>query len=197
MPNTNDRFTGVEENRSADVRGSQKGSPAERKAMKAKKTKAVAVELVRQPHGGAIAKGGIPGNKGGLGRVPSLLRDRLSDSFAERYKVLEEIADGTPVEEVRLELAEILPHVECPECGGSLSAKSGIGEVLIRATRTARPNDRIKAVDTLGKYGPGQRIENEFTLVHPDVQERLQKTVNLVFANAPQLVDDLERIWNS
>ena len=52
-----------------------------------------AVERVPQKHGGALLAGGQPGNRGGLGRPPSALRERLRGSLEERVAVLEEIAD--------------------------------------------------------------------------------------------------------
>lgn len=57
---------------------------------------------VRQPHGGALNRGGTPGNAGG--RPPSVLRARLRGSFEDRVKVLEEIADDAklpPVDRIR------------------------------------------------------------------------------------------------
>ena len=55
-------------------------------------------ELVPQKHGGAIRKGAKPGtNRGGTGRPPSLIRQRLRGSFDDRIRVLEEIADDPTV----------------------------------------------------------------------------------------------------
>jgi hypothetical protein len=48
---------------------------------------------VSQPHGGALFAGGVPGHRGGGGRPPSVLRERLRGSFDQRVRVLEEIAD--------------------------------------------------------------------------------------------------------
>ncbi len=50
--------------------------------------------LVPQPHGGALYRGGVPGNRGGW-KPPSALRARLRGSLDERVSVLEEIADDT------------------------------------------------------------------------------------------------------
>jgi hypothetical protein len=50
-------------------------------------------KLIEQPHGGALLSGGVPGHKGGGGRPPSLVRALCLGSFAERIKVLEQIAD--------------------------------------------------------------------------------------------------------
>ena len=49
--------------------------------------------LVRQPHGGALAKGGYPGNKGG-GRPPSALREAFrGDLETARARIAELLAD--------------------------------------------------------------------------------------------------------
>jgi hypothetical protein len=77
-------------------------------------------ELIPQPDGrGALLSGGMPGNKGGTGRPPSLIRAALRESFDARIQILEEIADG--------KLYEV--------------------------------KDRIKAMETLAKYGLGTKSE--------------------------------------
>lgn len=43
-------------------------------------------------NGGRLRRGN-PGNKGGLGRTPSEIRQKLRGSFADRVKVCEKIAD--------------------------------------------------------------------------------------------------------
>ena len=50
-------------------------------------------ELVQQQHGGALRVGN-PGNRGGPGRPPSALRERLRGSLDERVAILEQIADN-------------------------------------------------------------------------------------------------------
>ena len=89
--------------------------------------------------------------------------------------------------------------MECPDCDGPLIAKKGRNDVTIRALRTARPNDRIKAVDTLGKYGPGLKVETEMTVVHPDVVDRLSRTASLIASRqswtSDELLTALERVW--
>ena len=50
--------------------------------------------LVEQGHGGALLTGGAKGHRGGSGRPPSAIREHCRGSFAERVKVLEQIADG-------------------------------------------------------------------------------------------------------
>ena len=61
-----------------------------------------AVELVPQPHGGALASGGYQGNRGG--RPPSQFRRRMRGSLEERLHIAEEIADdpdGRPADRIR------------------------------------------------------------------------------------------------
>ena len=48
--------------------------------------------LIPQAHGGALYRGGVPGNRGGW-KPPSAIRARLRDSLDDRVTVLEEIAD--------------------------------------------------------------------------------------------------------
>ena len=51
--------------------------------------------LVSQPHGGKLRHGARRGtNRGGTGRPPSEIRERLRGSFDERVAVLEDIADS-------------------------------------------------------------------------------------------------------
>lgn len=90
---------------------------------------------VRQPHGGALYAGGVPGHRGGPGRPPSVLRELLRGSFAERLAVLEAIADGQPVVRVRL-----------PD--GTET------ETLVSAS----PADRLRALDLMAKYGLGTQM---------------------------------------
>ena len=59
------------------------------------KSPAKAGVLVPQPHGGQLRCGSKPGtNRGGTGRPPSSIRERLRGSFDERVAVLEDIADS-------------------------------------------------------------------------------------------------------
>lgn len=49
--------------------------------------------LIPQSHGGALLSGGIPGHKGGAGRPPSELRERLRGTVEQRIPILEQILD--------------------------------------------------------------------------------------------------------
>lgn len=54
-------------------------------------------KLIPQPHGGALLPGAGGGPQPGAGRPPSVIRERLRGSFAERIKILEAIADDPEV----------------------------------------------------------------------------------------------------
>jgi hypothetical protein len=59
-----------------------------------KTTKLTTIAKRPQPNGrGALNAGGTPGNRGGTGRPPSIIRERLRGSFEQRVKILESIAD--------------------------------------------------------------------------------------------------------
>jgi hypothetical protein len=67
-----------------------------------------AERFVPEPHGGAIKQGGNTGNRGGMGAVPSAIRERLRGSFAERIAVLEDIADNAENDTDRLRAIELM-----------------------------------------------------------------------------------------
>lgn len=128
-------------------------------------------ELVPQPHGGALRRGGT--NNGGPGRPPSVIRERLRGSFEARIAVLESIADGEAVERVRL------PSGEESEM-----------------QKSAAVPDRLKAIDLLAKYGLG--TTKEITVEH--VRDRLQQTIALIGEMLPKeqadaLLARLEPVW--
>lgn len=91
--------------------------------------------LVVQEHGGALSPGNN-GNKGGIGVPPSAIREYCRGSFAQRVPILEAIADGEVMEKMQLE--------------GS--------DDEIEVIRSAKVTDRIKAIDTLAKYGGVDKI---------------------------------------
>lgn len=134
-------------------------------------------QLVAQPHGGAIKQGGNPGNRGGMGAIPSLLRQRLRNSAASRLAILEEIADGTATEEIDVPLGLILPHAQCPKCGDQLRPKdaASLATVSVKGKASARATDRRGALDTLLKYGLGEKLEVE-NVSREDVAQRLSET---------------------
>lgn len=172
-------------------------TPKVKKKVGKSPVKSSGVELVPQVHGGAIRRGnpGNIGNPNAPGRPPSVIREKLRGSFEERIPILEEIADGDPVEHFEAAFVNILPHVKCPKCESQMepSDPAALFMLSIPAKRSARPGDRIKAVDALAKYGLGEKTE--LSIVSPEVTERLQETVNLVHQRAPELLTELEAIW--
>src|SRR5689334_19735710 len=95
------------------------------------RTEAPPVRMVAQSHGGALREGGT--NKGGLGRMPSLIRQRAAASYDERMGVLEEIADGKVTTTIR---------ARCEKCGHEPESVPDLPSVL-RAV--PMPGDRIRA----------------------------------------------------
>lgn len=142
---------------------------------------------------------GNPGNVGGTGRPPSTLREKLEGSFENRVGILEQIADGEPVEHFEASFLHILPHVRCPKCESQMEATdpAALFMLSIPAKRSARPGDRIKAIDTIGKYGPGAKTE--INVVSPDVIARLNTQVDIIASrpvwDSGELLDRLSEVW--
>ena len=114
--------------------------------------------LVQQAHGGAVYSGGVPGHRGGPGRPPSALRERLRGSFEDRVSVLEAIADD----------------------------------------EEADPQDRIRAVDVLGKYGLGTLRE----ISVERVRDRLRDTLQVLREELPpeqaaHIINRLREVWSA
>jgi hypothetical protein len=155
--------------------------------------------LIPQPHGGALNVGGTPGNKGGTGAVPSVVRQQLVGSFADRVQVLERIADGEPMVRVQIPLPELVGHVSCPKCGKDLMPDnpSKAAFITVEGKQSARPGDQIKAVDIIGKYGIGEK--HEITAVSPEVTERLRQTIELISSRETWqpavLLNAMDVIW--
>lgn len=157
----------------------------------AKQTATATPALVPQPNGrGALLSGGMPGNAGGPGRPPSIIRERLRGSYEQRIAVLEQVADGEAMERVEVPLATVLPHARCPKCEGPVEAKDAATLVLIsvEGTRSARVAERIAALDQMAKYGLG--TTKELTVDH--VRGRLEETYRVLLAELP--ADLFERV---
>lgn len=146
-----------------------------------------------QPHGGVLQVGN-PGNRGGVGVVPSILRDRLRGSFEQRVTVLEAVADGEVVQNAEIPLATVLQHAHCPRCDVPLKPNPNVSladdalTVTMRGKTSASVNDRIKAIDLLAKYGLGTIRE----LTTDVVRDKLVATIALVRRELPE--DDAERV---
>ncbi len=153
--------------------------------------------LIPQPNGGALKSGGTPGNKGG-GSTPNAIRRKLRKMIAKRPGFLAEVMDGNPMVKTRIRLTDVLPEVECPNCGESgLTPKEGTDKDLeITVMVSASPKDRIAAYDTAAKYGLGTLKEVSVE----QVRERLGQTLETIRAQLPPeqaetIVAALRPIW--
>lgn len=127
--------------------------------------------LIPQAHGGALRNGGT--NKGGTGRPPSILRDQLRGSFADRVAVLEKIADGEAIAKMR-----------------------GMDGKETEIQVSADVSDRLKAIDMLAKYGLGTVKEVSVE----NVRERVQKTLDVIRKHvSPEqmtaMTPELRQVW--
>ena len=111
--------------------------------------------LVPQPHGGALLTGGKPGNKGGTGRAPSVVRERCRGSFYERVHILEKIADLPGVDpRDRVRALDVLGKY------GLMTGRLDVEEVRARLART---------------------VQTITELAEPDVAERLLTALDRIW----------------
>ena len=133
------------------------------------------------------------GNVISPGRMRLETREMCRAAFHGRLEKIEAIADGEPVIIAEVPLGEFLKHAECPECGEKLRLRKGQKKkVRLQAVTSASISDRLRALDTLGKYGLGtQSTETEGTVTDEDVEELV---AGLALASEPFLrEDDLKR----
>lgn len=135
--------------------------------------KKTGTNLVKQKHGGAIHQG-TPGTiVPGPGRPPSAIRAALAASFDQRRHIYEAIADGDTFERIEVELKEVADLLICEVCKAGMVVKENtpVDRMTIRAWRTARVRDRLRAMDSMGKFGIGD-TPTEFADIrqHPDAQ---------------------------
>lgn len=146
-------------------RGAVNGKEPEKPSAKAP------VELIPQPHGGALASRGYTGNRGNTTPPPpSTLRGTARMAWAERIPVLTQIADGDASERTHVLLADVLQYAECPNCSAAqLKAAAGVDayEVRIDARTSPRAADRVKAMAELSRVGMSSGITAD------DVRQRL------------------------
>jgi hypothetical protein len=181
--------------------------PAAKRARKpAAKTAARSPGVAVSPLNGAtIPLGAHPGNTGGKpgrsGRIKEKVKRQLLRAAARQGpRVLEQIARGDPVQRAELPLLSVLRHAVCPNCGETgLSPKDPDAALLmtIEATVSASPGDRRGAIDSLLKYSVG--LKDELTVVHPDVQRRLEQTIAIIGSReswkAAELLGALSPVW--
>lgn len=165
------------------------------------------VKMVVSPLNGATMPAGAhPGNTGGKpgrsGRIKEKVkRQLLRASLMHGAKVLADVASGELVERRQVVLADVLPFVMCPHCG-----KDGMSPYLddedaalitFDAKVSASVKDRRGAVDTMLRYSVGLR--DDLTVLHPEVQKRLEQTVALIASRSDwisaELLEGLSRVW--
>lgn len=122
------------------------------------------LQLIPQPHGGALLNGGLPGNIGGTGRPPSEIRKKLAD-------ILEEFGPDV----VRDILTGKLKYNfvgTCSKCGEESEGPTTISEILEQFKGSVpTPDVRLRAVEAANKIAYGEKIV--LTMAHPDVLHRL------------------------
>lgn len=129
-------------------------------------------ELVVPEHGrGRIWRGPCANPKAGPGPTPSALRKRLTGSLEERIPLLEEFADG----HVKL-------RTKCEKCGHT-------PEPTELAPVQPDHADRLRAMDLMGKYGPGTtstvnlddvtgRLEEQYRVLMEELEPKVFETVS-------------------
>lgn len=158
-------------------------------------------ELVPQPHGGALKRGGTVSP----GRPPNSVRALLAFEAIEGVPVLREILRGEPVKRAAIPLSAVLKHATCPECHGKLQRKADdpTGStpaqlVTLEGIESATPGDRVRAFDAFAKYGIGTK--DEVTVISPDVRARVERTVQLIAQqetwSSEELLRRLDPIWS-
>jgi hypothetical protein len=130
--------------------------------------------LTKQPHGGAIHQGPAANVVPGPGRPPSAIRAALAASFDQRRPIYEEIADGMAVERIEVELEEVAGLIVCEGCGAGFVPKKDtpVDRMTIRAWRSSRVRDRLRAMDSMGRMGVGVVTAHEVMDIrqHPEAQ---------------------------
>jgi hypothetical protein len=127
------------------------------------------------------------------------VREALREAFDQRVHVLGAIADGTPVVRTRVALADILPHVACPNCGGQLELKDAAESTReIEVETGANPKDRVQAMDVMARYGLGALKE----VSTEEVREKVGKTIDAVRVQCPpdlavRVINAMRAIWTS
>lgn len=105
------------------------------------------VELIPQPHGGALLVGGQKGNKGG-GRTSNEIRELMRQPLAKLLPVVQRIAEASDVQEVT-----------CPHCDEKHEVVSWL-----------KARDKLQAVDLLARHGLIKEIEDTGIVVVVDTR---------------------------
>lgn len=151
--------------------------------------------------GGALLRGGSPGNRGNpnaLGVPPSLIRSQLRGSYDQRRVFLNDVVDGVVMVQTEVPLSAIIPHVICSACSGPVAAKDTVDAffLMVPAKQTASVKDRIAALDQMARYGLGTLKEVSVE----NVRERVAATLGVIRAQcspeqAESIVNALRPVW--
>jgi hypothetical protein len=115
-------------------------------------------------------------------------------------RFLDSVIDGTVMQRVRVKLADVLPHVVCPNCGeGGQEPKDGVlalDDVAFEAKASATVKDRLAALDHQAKYGLG--VLKEVSV--ENVRERVEETLRIIrLHTSPEQAETLfaaiEPVW--
>jgi hypothetical protein len=155
--------------------------------------------LIPQKHGGALLAGGKVGHKGAGGRPSNEVRERFLGVVSDLGPDLaREVAMGRPVQNIRLRVASLLPHIKCNVCGAAeiKLAKPDDLDLEITVETTASVRDRLAAVDQAARYGLGALRE----VTVQNVRERLKGTLEKLqqHTSAEQfaaIVKEIRPIW--
>ena len=99
------------------------------------------VEMVPQPHGGALLPGAGAGKQPGAGRPSNELRNSLRGILEDGLPNLRNIANGAP---------RTFVSKEC-KCGETVKIKLA-----------ARDTDQLRALEIASKYGLNDTVEEDF-----------------------------------
>jgi hypothetical protein len=158
--------------------------------------------MVSPVNGAVCPTGAHPRNTGGKpgrsGRPPSEVREALRKAFDERIPLLASIVDGEPIARTRIPLAQLLPHVACPNCGGQLEPANPGDAVDIEVVSAANPKDRVQAMDVMARYGLGPLKE----VSTEQVRDKVGQTIDAVRMRCPpelaaRIIDAMRAIWTS
>jgi hypothetical protein len=107
-----------------------------------------------QPHGGALLSGGLPGNRGGVGKMPETLRIRSRDVYDKWLDWADKAMDdpGTPPE-IRMQI-------------GNTAGRYGLGEANKIDMDEVR--ERLgKQIDAISATYPPAEAEKIIAVIRP------------------------------
>lgn len=132
-------------------------------------------------------------------RTASQIRGGLRQRYDDRLSWLEGVMDGECVEKVQVKLLEVVPYLECPNCG---EAGVGVTEANqmreVEVLRSASVKERTAVMEQWAKYGLGQL--KEVSVEH--VREKVAQTIAVVRRMAgpevaEQMVRELAKVWKT